>query len=237
MLRRAETVRGHTLVGRDGEIGKITDLYFDDQSWRVRYFVVDTGNWLQERQVLISPRRIGQVQPDREVVETTLTRAEVETCPPAEEHKPVSEQLEMLYFPYHFWPPKYEVEQPTGADVHLRSMEEVQGYTVAASDGDIGHVARFIVDDEDWTIRYLDVDTRSLWPSKHVLMSPEWIEAVDWNASRVRVALRRDVIKDSPEYDPEIPITREYETELCEHYHREGYWTRDGCAGNSRAAT
>ena len=49
------------------------------------------------------------------------------------------------------------------------------GYHIEATDGGIGHVKDFIIDDETWAIRYLEVDTRNWWPGKKVLVSPQWI--------------------------------------------------------------
>jgi len=55
MLRSIKQLYGDELRATDGEIGKITDFYFEDQNWAVRYVVVDTGTWLSGRLVLISP--------------------------------------------------------------------------------------------------------------------------------------------------------------------------------------
>jgi hypothetical protein len=52
---------------------------------------------------------------------------------------------------------------------HLRSMASVHGYHMHATDGSIGHVENFLLDDATWTIRYLIVDTRNWWPGAHVL--------------------------------------------------------------------
>lgn len=43
----------------------------------------------------------------------------------------------------------------------LKSVEELRGYTVQATDGDVGSVAEFFFDDDNWTVRYLVVDTGS----------------------------------------------------------------------------
>jgi hypothetical protein len=42
----------------DGKLGSLKDVYFDDEAWNTRYFVVDTGNWLQIRKVLVSPQSL-----------------------------------------------------------------------------------------------------------------------------------------------------------------------------------
>ena len=67
----------------------------------------------------------------------------------------------------------------------FRSTKDVTGRTIQARDGEIGHVSDFVVDDEDWAIRYLIVDTRNWWPGKKVLISTQWIERISWEESKV----------------------------------------------------
>ena len=105
-------------------------------------------------------------------------------------------------------------------DYHMRSVRAVTGYTIEATDGTIGHVDEFLLDDVDWHIRYLVVDTRNWWPGKKVLISPQWISEVGWSDSRVHVGLTRAGIKGSPEYDPKKPIAPEYLNQLHQHYDR-----------------
>jgi hypothetical protein len=109
-------------------------------------------------------------------------------------------------------------------DSHLRSTEAVTGYHIDAVDGEIGHVDGFVVDDEAWAIRYIEVATRNWLPGKKVLVSPAWIERVSWTDSRVYVGLSREAIKDAPEYLLSRPITKEYENRLHLHYGRPPYW-------------
>jgi sporulation protein YlmC with PRC-barrel domain len=94
---------------------------------------------------------------------------------------------------------------------HLRSTHAVSGYHIQATDGEIGHVEDFIIDDETWTIRYLLISTLNWWPGKKVLVSPQWIERVSWGESKVFVNLSRETIKQSPEYTEEFLLTRDYE--------------------------
>jgi hypothetical protein len=92
------------------------------------------------------------------------------------------------------------------------------------TDGELGHVDDFIIDDQLWAIRYLVIDTKNWWPGKKVLVSPHWIESVNWDQSKVFVNLLREAIKQSPEYTEESLLTRDYETALHQHYNRQGYW-------------
>ena len=106
-------------------------------------------------------------------------------------------------------------------DPHLRSTRDMSGHSIQASDGEIGHVDDFIVDDETWAIRYLVIDTRNWWPGKKVLISPQWIERVSWSELKVFVNLTREAIKQSPEYLDESLPTRDYEIGLHRHYSRQ----------------
>jgi uncharacterized protein YrrD len=109
-------------------------------------------------------------------------------------------------------------------DPHLRSTKEVAGYHVEAKDGEIGHVEDFFVSDTDWCIRYILVNTRNWLPGRNVLVAPEWIERISWAESKVYVTHTREQVKDSPEFDPSGPLTRDYESDLYLHYNWPGYW-------------
>ncbi len=127
-------------------------------------------------------------------------------------------------------PATKEVTGRTGKDLedsHLRGAEEVTGYFIAASDGEIGHLNGFVVDEDTWAIRYIEVATRNWWPGKKVLVSPAWIERVSWADSKVYVGLSQEAIKGAPEYIESTPITREYEDRLYLHYGRTPYWQRE----------
>jgi hypothetical protein len=245
MLRTASHLKGTTLAATDGDIGSVQDLYFDDLTWTVRYLVVDTGTWLPGRQVLISPRSVGAVS-DEERIPVSLTKSQVENSPSTETDKPVDRQYEEEYsryygYPY-YWTGPYrwgataypgealalpatpDAVIPPPGDPSLRSVWNVMGYYIEATDGDIGHVEDFIVDTREWAIRYMIVDTRNWWPGKKVLVSPEWIREVSWPESRVYVDMSRDAIQQAPEYDPEQPLAREYEERLFGHHGRRTYW-------------
>lgn len=103
-------------------------------------------------------------------------------------------------------------------DPHLRSFKEVTGYRIHADDGEVGKVSDFIVEDEKWNIMYMVVDTGNLFPGRKVLVAPSWIQAVSWDDKQVDVDLKVDTIKNSPEYDPNAPITEHYEEGLYQHY-------------------
>jgi hypothetical protein len=251
MLNNAKTLKGYKLDSLDGEIGKVKDFYFDDQYWTVRYLVADTGKWLTGRTVLVSPYALAGVMPDEKQVAIDLTKKQIEDSPSLNSDKPVSRQFEEDFYGYYGWPIYWGGPYNWGSlpylardqaqwtkpaqgekawDPHLRSVHEVSGYHIQAIDGEIGHVEDFIIDDETWSIRYLIANTRNWWPGKKALVSPQWIERVSWGDSKVFANLSRDAIKQAPEYMEEFLLSRDYETELHQHYNRRGYWVDEMAA-------
>ena len=245
MLNKAKVLNGYKLHSLDGEIGTVKGFYFDDQHWTIRYLIADTGNWLTGRQVLISPYALGGVNKEDQYISVNLTKKQIEDSPSLDSDKPVSRQFEEIYFGYYGWPinegdpyiwasnPDIErvhkewSESTQGkkvSDPYLRSTHDVSGHSLQATDGEIGHVEDFIIDDETWVIRYLIIDTRNWWLGKKVLVSPQWIKRISWDESKVFINLYREKIRQSPEYTEESLLTRDYETGLHRHYNRQGYW-------------
>jgi sporulation protein YlmC with PRC-barrel domain len=251
MQHSVRDLQGYAIGATDGEIGKLDDFYFDDESWTIRYLVAETGNWLQNRKVLVSPYALGNVDLSRERLNVKLTRKQVEGCPGIDTDKPVSRQHEEAYlayygFPYYWggpnlWGPMPYPKPPEASqrkteaacaprapreavnDIHLRSAQKVTGYKINAVEGDFGHIEDFIIDDETWQIRYMVVDTQHWWPGKKVLFVPQWIDRVSWTDSMVYVKLSREMIKNGPEYHPEA-FHRQYEEALYNYYKRPKYW-------------
>ena len=85
----------------DGDIGHVKDFYFDDEAWVVRYLIVETGNWLSSRKVLISPIAIGRSNWADKVLSVSITRDKVKNSPDIDTDKPVSRQHEMKYLGYY----------------------------------------------------------------------------------------------------------------------------------------
>lgn len=111
------------------------------------------------------------------------------------------------------------------ADPHLRSCNAIVGYHIHASDGDIGHVAGMLLDEQTWAVRYLIVDTSNWWLGHQVLIAPQWFEDVNWLDKKVTVSMTRQAIKDAPVYVSQATLNREAEDRLYNHYGHPGYWS------------
>ena len=245
MLRSAKQLAGYKIAAVDAMVGKVDDVYFDDRTWEVRYLVVDTGKWLPGRRVLLAPTVVADAEDDARAVAVGLTQEQIRNSPPSYADMPVSRQHEIELQQYFGWPaywgaetglgvapppvipPEHEpvagagagaaLERPSG-DPNLRSLKEVAGYAIEAVDGAIGHVEDLIVDDEDWVIRYLLVDTKNWWPGGHVIVASDWVKRISWIDHAVYVDLTRNAVKGSPPYDASKPVNREYEQKLYRHY-------------------
>lgn len=110
----------------------------------------------------------------------------------------------------------------------LRSTKKLRGYTVCASDGDVGKVHEFYFDDQEWTIRYLVVNTGKWLFGRKVLISPVALGQPDWANETFPVSLTKEQVKDSPSVDTEQPVSRKYEAKLHEYYGWPIYWSDAG---------
>ena len=245
MLRSLKGMLIYGLEAADGDIGRCRDFLFDDRRWVVRYVVVDTGKWLPDRKVLISPAVVKDADWNRMRLVVTMTKAQIEKSPHLDADAPVSRQYEKTWLEHYglpfYWAvgnlwssPRHgikllaeardqDMDEEAVAEPHLRSTQEVMGYRIQAADGELGHVEDFIVED-GWTLRYMVVDTRNWLPGRKVLVSPAWVGKFEWAAEKVHVDLRCGEIKASPAYDPKAPVNREYEMRLYDYYGRPVYW-------------
>lgn len=104
MFHKASEMRGTTVVATDGEVGKIDDVYFDDENWGVRYLVVKSGGWFHERKVLISPHAVAQAAPGDGLLHVDLSREQVRGAPPIDTDQPVSRREEIAHARYYRYP-------------------------------------------------------------------------------------------------------------------------------------
>jgi hypothetical protein len=252
MIRSVKQLEQFDIVATDGSIGSIKDFYFDDERWVVRYLVVDTGKWLPGRRVLVSPFSVGGTDWNEHRVRLSITREQVRHSPDIDLHKPVSRQHEAEYLKYYgyplYWahtglwgayptpmPPaevravQYEAamagQPPATGDSHLRSTQEVIGYMIRATDGELGHVNDFLIDDATWAVRYFVINTSNWWFGKQVLASPSWISVIQWASKAVDVNVTRQAIRSAPPYDPAAHIDRLWEETYHRHLQQPGYWT------------
>jgi hypothetical protein len=248
MLRLASSLNGYRIAATDGAIGSVSDTLFDDTTWKLRWLVADTGAWLGGARVLIHPSMLGVSSDEDRTLSVRLSKVQVKNSPGRLHDRPVSQQMEDDLYNYFGWDPLWGastfgpdsgqarrrdaghrlraggtlMQVPQG-DPHLRSVSAVTGYHVLASDGEIGHVQDFLVDDEMWLLKYLIVDTSNWWIGEHVLVSPFAVTEINYSSSRVTAGITRERVKTSPRWSLQDPADEPYQQRLHDHYQWPGY--------------
>ncbi len=243
---------------KDNEIGTLKDMYFDDDKLTIRYLVVKTSGRIGENKFLVSPIMVERVDLLNRSIHLSIEDDTLKSCPTPDDKDRVSRTAEQRYYDFlgapYYWAgtatwgvaetpagildhPYPLTHQPDQAlddiyehedDIHLRSFNEVQGYQVTASDGEVGEIQDILLEDENWRIRYFVVRTGTWLKHRDVLISPEWLEKISWGGKVVYFNATKEAIENSPLFDPDQPVNRHLETRLYDYYGRPRYWESQG---------
>ncbi|WP_226038092.1 PRC-barrel domain-containing protein [Aquibacillus saliphilus] len=254
MLHFTNRIQDFKVQATDDKLGKVKDIYFDEDSWVVRYLVVDTKKWLPGRKVLVSPISFDYVDYQNSTVTIFESKDSIKNSPNIDENQPVSRQQESSLNTYFEWPYYWsyldnekmwggfatpaelmktgqtgeELAKEQQESTKLRSVDEISGdlggYTIQATNGEIGHVTDFLVDDYNWKLRYFIVETKNFLPGKFVLLSIDWIKNISWIDQKVVVDLSKETIENGPFYNLHEHFTREDEKQLYQSYQKPPYF-------------
>jgi len=204
MFQSLNAITGSCIQAEDGTLGNVRGFLFDDLTWVIRYLVVECGNWLARREVLIAPTAVGEGDWEKRVLAVRLTKEQVRQSPPIDTHKPVSRQQEAAMSRYFGWPTYWSVRVPAGVyttemeypadsgdDPHLRSAWDIAGYKVWATDGELGRLDDYVMDNAGWHLGYLIVATGSWLNSRSLLVSTRWVESISWANRRIDLSSPR----------------------------------------------
>jgi hypothetical protein len=128
MLHSMTDLENCTIGATDGFIGHVKDLYFDDDAWVIRYLIVETGEWLSRRRVLISPFSINQPNWQEKILPAAITQDQVKHSPNIDTDKPVSRQHEIGYLGYCGYPYYWGGGGLWGASLYPSMMLSGLGY-------------------------------------------------------------------------------------------------------------
>ena len=222
MQYRLSDLIGKTIRATDGDLGKVSEFFFDDATWTIRYLVAETGSWLFGRTVLISVFSLGKPDSESGTFPVNLTYEQVRNSPDIDTERPVSRQHEIELAEYYLWPrywtsihgggmpdtqhprnkkpvDKKPVAPQRHDNWHLRSSRDITGYTMFGPDGDIGPMDDFIADDEHWVIRYLVAGAKDRLPEEKLLVPTKWIKCVNWSDKSVCLNQTIEYVKNSPD--------------------------------------
>jgi len=244
MLRSANGLVGYKINAKDGNIGKVEAFYFDFIKWVIRYLIVDVSDWLPAKHVLISPASFsGHPDWHSRIFHVGVSKEVVKGAPAIDLYKPMTLHDEFELIKYHNWPIYWEkhpqdyfpkIIMPTETksvmsydDIegsHLRSTNEIAGYHMQSSDGEIGYIEDFMIDEQAWAIRYTVINAHSWLPGHKFLIAPQWFKSVNWHESKIHTDIPKEELRNGPKYAHGIPLNREFEETLHQYYGRSRYW-------------
>jgi uncharacterized protein YrrD len=231
----------YAIRAKDGDLGHIRDLFFDDSSWRVRYLVVDTSFWLLGRKVMVSPSAIetDQPLPDR-MFAVALTKEKIRNSPAINHDVAVSRQMESHLSDYYGWPAYWsEAAQRAGEaypfahpdlpyppqytpprqepEAHLRSTSEILSYHLLTSDEKYYELKDVLLNTSTWQISHLVVKTGT-WRKSHLVLLPQiLVNEINWFRREVVTAATNDELESAPEFSLDV-FNRTYESDLLNHF-------------------
>jgi uncharacterized protein YrrD len=80
-LRSTHKSTGYHLRASDGEVGHVDDFLIGDKSWRIRYLLVDTSNWIGGRSVIVSSEALERVDKQHAMLHVGVTRDAIKQSP------------------------------------------------------------------------------------------------------------------------------------------------------------
>lgn len=209
-----------TIAATDGDIGRCKDGLFEEDSWVLRYLVVDTHKWLPfGHKLVISPISVDLADSTDHTLAIRLTREQIKNSPPLSEHEPVSRKYEKLLYQYYgygqYWmglglwgayaqpdslveaTPEDVLREEVEQEGHLRSIVELEHYRVKCGENVVGHVVDFIFDEQTWSITAAVIDTEN-WPHGHGqhLLPVNKIDGIEWIGRYLSTTLATEEISE-----------------------------------------
>ena len=225
MNRSVKHLQSYRIEARDGSLGRVGELYFDDEKWTIRYLMTHLEKMLGKRLALISPTTVERIDWKNGTIQVRLTREQVANSPEVRGEQPIERAKEQELSRYYGIPTYWdgvglwgnhlypgllsaedgEKESPGSSTpseengVHLHSTGEALSYRIEATDGRIGQVEDFVIEEKSWEIQFLVVEADDWLPGKKVIVDTHWIDEVDWSQGKVRVSLPRNAIRGATE--------------------------------------
>lgn len=190
MYRSLKEFQSYKVSATDKDLNSCIDLLIDDESWALRYLVLDTHKWLPlSRKVVVSPLTIQQVDWDEKHIQLNESESVIKDSPNLNEHEPVSREYEHNFFRYYgygyYWmgaglwgtvphpAPFVDDRQAELKEIEkgnsLRSLQEILGYSVYAHGEKVGELKDLVLNPREWNIEFIVVSRPELETDQQLL--------------------------------------------------------------------
>ncbi len=209
MLRTMKELRCFSVWSGDGLIGKLHDIYFNPLDWGVESFLCDSDYKLTNRALLMSVKDVSKVDwKDRLFIVNII-----------------QDQLDGSALPVKNSTDKLDKDDKDESNLELKLSRETTGIDVRTEKEKIGYVEDLYIDIENWKVRYLLLNTLDSMDEKNkLIILPGWIDWKQWNEPEVFVNKNNFQLLNSPDYDFNFPLNRDYENSFFNYYKEEKYW-------------
>lgn len=229
MKKNINSLIGSSVSALDGIAGDVTEFFFDDETWFIRYMILKTGNWLSGRKVLISPDALNKSCWETGLFTVNLTKEQIHNSPDIDTDKPVYRQQEIELYAHYDWESYWgsrfyeggsmgksnpypvldtkissatdKIEPSSDEDQHLRSATRSTSFHIHSADGEIGRLVDFIMDDQTWQILSLVVETHDLFDGSKVLVDVSHIKLIDWESFKIVLDVTAETVKNGTGFD------------------------------------
>lgn len=220
MLRSIKELFGYSVAATDGLIGKVEDFLLDEHTGDLRYVVVDTGGWFDRHPVLVAAVAFGRPRWPARDFPVNVTRDQVRVSPALVPGAQILRGHEADLHAHYEWVPYWLTHGhglPTavvsGVPAPLCRLRQTLGFHLRGSDDECGHVVDFLVDDADWTARFLIAETEGWWPPRTQMVPMAAFRGVEAAEERVLLGVTAREVRESPPYDPAAIAGREHEVQ------------------------
>lgn len=199
-------------------VGHVRSFYIDDETWTVRYIVINTILSPEQKSAIITPIGIERIVLPERMITLSLKTDQILKSPEADDIMPLSREQEIEFSERYEWPVYWTNlsssmpgvveeladakagEEPENPKNDLRDLNEMTSYHLSAQGSNVGVVDDFIIADETWHTAFVIVDTSPILPNRHVMLPPRAISDIDWKQKSITTAMTAGSVKKAPSY-------------------------------------
>jgi len=197
------------VVASDGPVGGVEDLLFDEADWSVRQIAVNADGFLVHHTVRISPSDVVEIELPSETLLLNLSTDAIKEKSVAATDDRQGRGVANL---------TQTKQSRSQIGAPLLSANAMTDYALHAVDGDVGLIHGLLIDTDTWSIRYLVVDAGEWLEDRFTLLAPRVIRSLNHDDRHFVTNVTRQQVQNSPPYDGDIELSRDWEAFLYDHY-------------------